>query len=77
MLVKMAYTAGLADDVGENGVRQSEMELLQEFFLVDPSHTDGTLDTNEASTRGELEVGRVGHHIFWRETGWFAVETLQ
>ena len=53
----MAYTLELADEVDENGVRQSEMELLQEFFLVDPSHTEGTVDTNEARTGEGPEVG--------------------
>ena len=67
MLVKMAYTGELADEVVENGVRQSYMELLQEFFLVDSSHTYGTVDTNEASTGGELKVGSVISHFLERD----------
>ena len=67
MLVKMAYTGELADEVDENGIRQNEMELLQEFFLVDPSHTEGTVDTSEASTGGELKVGSGISHLLERD----------
>ena len=37
--------------VDENSVRQSEMELLQEFFfLVDSSHSEDTVNTHELTT---------------------------
>ena len=68
ILVKMASTGELSDDVDDNGVRQSEIELLQEFFLVESSQSGDTVNTNDSNMTGGSDASGGGiSHLLERD----------
>lgn len=60
MLVEMPFSRELSDEVDENRVCQSEMELLQKFFTADIFESQQASSMNEPSNFGEHEANSTG-----------------